>query len=563
MNAGSMNQTHYQYWPKRLPKSFAYPQTPLYDFIETTARRYPDHPGIIYYGRRISFSELWTDCLRLAGALASLGTTKGDRVALYMQNSPHFVIGFLGGIRAGAVVVPMNPMLVAEEFRYVLKDSGAKVVITTTDLYPRIAEVCREMGVSDVIVGSYKDYLPERPELPVPEFMLQAPARIEGTRDWTTTLATAPGPPTVTFTRDDLCVLPYTAGSTGLPKGCMHTHASVTANVIGSMTWKGIDPTCVQLAALPYFHVTGLIHCFLASIAAGTPAVLLTRWDRQAALAAIEKYHVSHWTNITTMLLDLLAAPDIGEHDLRSMSYVGGGGAPLPPALSEKLTEMTGLTYLEGYGLTETISQTHSNPPDRPKLGCIGIPVFGVDARIVDISTLEELPPGEQGEIVINGPSILKGYWGKPEDTKEAFLELDNKRFLRTGDIGRMDEDGYFYVSDRLKRMINAAGFKVWPAEIESVLYRHPAVLEVCVIGVPDAERVENVKALVVLKPETIGKVTADDIIKWSKGQMSAYKYPRLIEIVESLPKTGTGKIPWRELQEQERAKYQQKTASK
>ncbi len=551
-----MNQTHYKYWPDRLPKSFVYPQTPLYDFLETSARRYPDHPAIIYYGRRISFSELWNECLRMAGALAGLGTAKGDRVALFTQNTPQFAIGFLGGIRAGAVIVPMNPMLVAGEFKHVLTDSGAKIVITTTDLYPRIVDVCRDMGISEIIVGSYKDYLPEQPELPVPEFMLRAPTRIEGTLDWLTALAKAPSPPEMTFAPDDLCVLPYTAGSTGLPKGCMHTHATVTANVIGSLSWKAFNPMSVQLAALPFFHVTGMIHCFLAPIASATPTIMLTRWDRQAALTAIEKYKATHWTNITTMLLDLLAAPDIGERDLSSLLTIGGGGAPLPAALAEKLKDMTGLTFLEGYGLTETISQTHTNPPDRPKLGCIGIPMFGVDARIIDISTLKELPAGEQGEIVINGPSVLKGYWGKPEETEEAFIDFDNKRFLRTGDIGRMDEDGYFYISDRLKRMINAAGFKVWPAEVESILYRHPAVLEVCVIGVPDAERVENVKALIVLRPEAIGKITADEIINWSKEQMSAYKYPRFVEIVESLPKMGSGKIPWRQLQEQERAKH-------
>jgi fatty-acyl-CoA synthase len=558
-----MNQTHYKYWPKRLPKSLVYPQTPLHDFLETSARRYPDRPAIIYYGRRISYSEFWTECLRLAGALAGLGIVKGDRVALYMQNSPHFVIGFLGGIRAGAVVVPMNPMLVASEFSHLLGDSGAKIVITTTDLYPRVADQCRERGVSEIIVGSYQDYLPEQPELPVPEFMLQAAPRIGGTREWTTTLAKAPSAPDLTFNADDLCLLPYTAGSTGLPKGCMHTHANITANAIGSMAWNSVTPMSVCLAALPFFHVTGMIHSFLAPIIAGACSVQLTRWDRLAALAAIEKYKVSHWTNITTMLIDLLATPKIEERDISSLTEVGGGGAPLPAALGEKLKKMTGLIYVEGYGLTETISQTHVNPPDNVKLGCIGIPVFGVDARIIDISTLEELPAGEQGEIVVNGPSVLKGYWGKPEETEKAFIEIDNKKFLRTGDIGHMDADGYFFISDRLKRMINAAGFKVWPAEVESVLYRHPAVLEVCVIGVPDIERVENVKALVVLRPEAIGKVTADDIIKWSKEQMSAYKYPRLIDIVESLPKTGTGKVPWRQLQEEERAKHAQKAAVK
>jgi fatty-acyl-CoA synthase len=300
-----------------------------------------------------------------------------------------------------------------------------------------------------------------------------------------------------------------------------------------------------------------MVHSFLAPLAAWATSVLLTRWDRQAALAAIEKYEVTGWTNITTMLIDLLATPNLDVSSLSSLQAVGGGGAPLPAALSEKLKDNFGLSYMEGYGLTETISQTHMNPPDRVKAGSIGVPVFDVDARIVDVSTLKELPVGEQGEIVIEAPQVFKGYWGKAEETEKAFLELDGKRFFRTGDIGYMDEEGYFVVSDRLKRMINAAGFKVWPAEVESILYRHPAVLEACVISVPDAERVENVKALVVLRPEAVGKVTAEEIVKWSKEQMSAYKYPRLVEIVESLPKSGAGKVLWRQMQEDELAKRQ------
>ena len=232
-----------------------------------------------------------------------------------------------------------------------------------------------------------------------------------------------------------------------------------------------------------------------------------------------------------------------------------GGGAPLPVAVGEQLKKLTGLIFAEGYGLTETISQTHWNPPDRAKLGSIGIPVFGVDSRIVDVGTLKELPLGEQGEIVINGPQVLKGYWNKPEETAGVFFELDGKTFFRTGDIGRMDEEGYFYVLDRVKRMINAAGFKVWPAEVESILYRHPAVLEACVVGLPDKERVEKAKAFIVLRPEQVGKITEEEIIKWSKEQMSAYKYPRLVEFVTALPKSGAGKILWRELQEKEREK--------
>ncbi len=557
-----MNLRHYQHWPKRVPKSLVYPRTPLYDFLEISARRYPDHPAIIYYGRRIAYSELWSQCLRMAGALAGMGVTKGDRVALYLQNTPHFIIGFLGAMRAGAVVVPMNPMLVSEEFSNLLLDSGAKSVVTTTDLYPRIADACRNYGVSQTIVGSYKDYLPEQSELPVPEFMLQAPARIEGARDWLTTLAKAPGPPEETVGVDDLCLIPYTAGSTGVPKGCMHTHATITANVVGAMTWSQYTSAMVALSSLPFFHVTGLIHSFLAPIAAGSTLVMMTRWDRQAALAAIEKYEVSGWTNITTMLVDLLATPNLDVRSLGSLLAIGGGGAPLPAALSEKLKDSYGLEYMEGYGLTETMAQTHVNPPDRVKPGSMGIPVFGLDSRIVDVTTLKELTVGEQGEIILNGPQVFKGYWNKPKETEKAFMDLDGKRFFRTGDIGYMDEEGYFVVSDRLKRMINAAGFKVWPAEVESILYRHPAVLEACVISVPDAERVETVKALVVLRPEAVGKASPEEIIKWSKGQMSAYKYPRLVEIVETLPKSGAGKILWRQLQEQERQKSKQNMKS-
>lgn len=555
-----MNQRHYPHWPKRVPKSLVCPRTPLYDFLEISARRYPDHPAIVYYGRRITYSELWSECLRMAGALAELGVAKGDRVALYLQNSPHFIIGLLAGMRAGAVIVPMNPMLVAHEFSHILSDCGAGIVLTTTDLYPRIADACRDRGVSKIIVGSYKDYLPEQSELPVPELMLQAPERIEGVQDWKTALGKAPGPPDAVAGMDDLCLIPYTAGSTGVPKGCMHTHATIMANVVGSITWTSSSAAAVVLATLPFFHVTGMIHSFLAPIAVGATSVLLTRWDRQAALAAIEKYQVTGWTNITTMLIDLLATPNLDARSLSSLSAVGGGGAPLPAALSEKLKNEFGLSFMEGYGLTETISQTHMNPPDRVKAGSIGIPSFEVDARIVDISTLKEAPVGEQGEIVINGPQVFKGYWNKPEETERAFMDLDGKRFFRTGDIGYMDEEGYFVVSDRLKRMINAAGFKVWPAEVESVLYRHPAVLEACVIGVPDVERVENVKAFVVLRGQAVGEVTAEDIIKWAKGEMSAYKYPRIVEIVESLPRSGAGKVLWRQLQENELAKRQEVT---
>ena len=548
-----MNQRHYAHWPRRLPHSLVYPKTPLPELVETSARRYPDRTAMIFYGTKINYSRYLAEVEKLAGALAGLGVEKGDRVALYLQNTPHFAIGFMGILRANAVVVPLNPMLTGEEAAGLLEDSGARVLITTADLYPKAESACQRAGIEKVIVGNYADYLPEEPELEIPAGMAEPAPLPDGAIGWNDLLASAPAPPPVLVTVDDLALLPFTAGSTGVPKGCRHTHATVLTNVWGSIFWATATPSSVMLAALPFFHVTGLIHGFLAPVAIGGSFVIMTRWSRTTALDAIEKYRVSSWPNITTMVIDLLASPDIDERDLSSLVFVGGGGAPLPAAVGELLQKKTGLVYAEGYGLTETISQTHWNPPDAPRLGSIGIPVFDVDARIVDVAGEEELPVGEQGEIVIHGPQVFEGYWNKPEETEAVFFELDGKRFFRTGDIARMDEDGFFKIVDRKKRMINAAGFKVWPAEVEGILYRHPAVLEACVVGVPDPVRVENVKAFIVKRPGHEA-VTAEEIIEWAKGQMAAYKYPRLVQFVDALPKSGAGKIQWRKLQEQERA---------
>jgi len=352
-----------------------------------------------------------------------------------------------------------------------------------------------------------------------------------------------------------MAMLPYTSGSTGVPKGCIHTHATIISNTVSSAVWHNMVANGCVLASLPLFHVTGLVHSLLAPVYAGSGLVMLTRWDREAALTAIEKYRCTCWTNITTMVIDILNHPEIRSRDLSSLMIMGGGGAPLPEALGIKLREITGLQYLEGFGMTETISQTHFNPPDQPKLQCIGIPDFGVDARIIDLDTLEELPAGSQGELVINGPEVMLGYWNRPQDTEEVFITLDGSQFLRTGDICSMDEDGYFYIIDRSKRMINAAGYKVWPTEVEGVLYQHPAVSEVCVVGVPDPVRVETVKAFIVLAKDHEGQASEQDIIDWAKKNMAAYRYPRIVEFVSELPKSGTGKIQWRELQEQEKQK--------
>jgi fatty-acyl-CoA synthase len=287
-----------------------------------------------------------------------------------------------------------------------------------------------------------------------------------------------------------------------------------------------------------------------APIYAGATTVLMTRWDRRLAARLIAHHRVTHWRSITAMAIDFLADPEIAAADLSSLRYIGGGGATMPKALVEKLRALTGLDYVEGYGLSETMAATHVNPPQRAKPQCLGIPFFDIDSRIVDPETLAELPQGQVGEIVTAGPQVCLGYWRDPAATAAAFFERDGRRFLRTGDLGYVDEDGYFFLVDRLKRMVNASGYKVWPAEVEALLYEHPAVQEACNVGAPDERRGETVKALIVLRNGAT--LTGEALQRWCRERMAAYKVPRLVAFVAELPKSGAGKVLWRQLQEAE-----------
>jgi fatty-acyl-CoA synthase len=299
--------------------------------------------------------------------------------------------------------------------------------------------------------------------------------------------------------------------------------------------------------------------CALGAVYSGSTIVLMPRWDRELAGRLLSHYKVTHWTAIPTMVIDLFASPNYKNFDLSSLRNIGGGGAAMPQAVAQRLLDEFGLTFAEGYGLTETAAPSHSNPPERAKLQCLGIPYFGTDSRVIDPISFEELPVGEAGEIIVHGPQVFKGYWRHPEATAAAFIEFEGKRFFRTGDLGRMDEEGYFFITDRLKRMINASGYKVWPSEVELLLFKCPLVQEACIIAAKDEYRGETVKAVVVLRSEAVGKVQPQDIIDWAREHMAAYKVPKIVEFVDHLPKSGSGKVMWRLLQDQEaqRAKAQ------
>jgi len=540
---------HYAHWPPGVPKSLSVPRTSLYFNLEVSARRYPGKGALYYYGTTLTYAELLRSAEALAGHLQhACGVRRGDRVLLYTQNSPQFVIGYYAILRADAVVVPVNPMNRRDEPAHYIADSDARVMVSTQDLVGEI-EPHLGKGLAHCVLGTYSDYLREATDLDVPDFV-RAPR--SAAASWNEALAAGQAPAPHAAGPDDLAVLPYTSGTTGHPKGTMLTHSNLLATSTGACAWTQTSSEAVVLGVLPLFHLTGMQANMNVPIQLGGTSVLMTRWDRNVAAELIQRCRVTGVTGITTMIVDFLANPDLAKYDLSSLVRIGGGGASMPEAVAAKLQERTGLPFLEGYGLTETSAPSHANPPHRPKRQCAGIPYFDTDSRVIDPATLQELGPNEVGEIITHGPQVFQGYWKQPRATADAFLEHDGKKFFRTGDLGYYDEEGYFFITDRLKRMINASGFKVWPAEVEAMLYAHPDVQEACVIGTRDAHRGETVKAVVVLKAASRGRVREADVVAWAKEHMAAFKYPRVVQFVEQLPKTATGKVFWRKLQEEE-----------
>ena len=554
---------HHTIWPRRLPRELVVPDTTLWFNLEVSATRFPDKAAYLFFGRALSYAELRAQAEAIAGWLQSVGVKAGERVGIFMQNCPQYAAACYGILRANAVVVPVNPMNRAEEFKHYITDPQTRVVICAADLAGIVATanaaVPEAQRLAQVLVTRYTDAMPEgtvaaadAPPAAMDAWLRSDPELPPGYLRWTEVLALGCKPGPHTAKPDDLAQLPYTSGTTGLPKGCMHTHRTLMSNAVGGGQWGQSGPETKSLAVVPMFHTTGMMYSVLGNVYLGSTSVILPRWDRELAGSLISKHHITHWTCIPTMVIDLFASPNYKNFDLTSLRAISGGGAAMPQAVAQRLQDEFGLTFAEGYGLTETAAPTHANPPERAKLQCLGIPIFGVDSRVVDPLTLKEMPVGEVGEIISRGPMVFKGYWGHPEATKEAFIEFEGQTFFRTGDLGRVDEEGYFFMTDRLKRMINASGYKIWPAEVEMLLYKHPAVQEACIISARDAYRGETVKAVVVLRADAKGKTTVEDITHWARENMAAYKVPKLVQFVDALPKSGSGKVMWRLLQDQE-----------
>lgn len=546
---------HYEHWPFKLTKQLVVPDTTPYNNLEISAMRYPKNIAINYYGQDITYQQLIKEVDAMAGFLQrELGVSKGEKVLLYMQNSPQYIIGYYAILRSDAIVVPLNPMLKAMELEFYIRDCEMKNAIVGQELLKNVTPLIEEGLLKNIIMATYSDYISD-------DFLLEVPKEVALRRNesnkpnhylWDTCIKHNYQPKEPASGTDDLAVIPYTSGTTGLPKGCMHTNRTIQANAVGGAFWARTTASSIHLATLPFFHVTGMVSSMHMPIYCGSTIVIMTRWNRKTAVELIERYKCTNWVAICTMIIDFLANPNLNEEQISSLISISGGGASLPEAVGQKLYKMTGIKFAEGYGLTETIAQTHSNPGERPKMQCLGIPVFGVDARIIDTKTEQEVGVDEEGEIIVNGPQVMIGYYKREDENEKAFINIEGKRFFRTGDIGRFDGEGYFFIVDRVKRMINVSGFKVWPTEIESYLYKHPAVQQACVIGLPDSRKGETVKAFIILTEDYKGKISEEEIIEWAKKHMAAYKYPRYVEFKLELPTTSSGKILWRKLQEEE-----------
>ena len=540
-------------WLSLYPKDYSPDLTPeatnSLEHLKKTVRLHGDKPALYYFDKVISYKELDEMSDAFACALKDLGVKKGDRVSLYLQNIPQFIIGQFGIWKSGGIIVPLNPMYREKELSYYFRDASVKVLVCMESLYGEmIRKVAQETGVEHVITTSELDFLD--PKSPLPS-IFKGIEKVKGleTLDFVKLVEKYRGkhPPEVKLSREEVAYLTYTSGTTGPPKGAMNTHGNVAFNSeVYRHCWK-LTPSDIMLGAAPFFHVTGMVGHIGTCIASGTPLILFYRFDPKTTFQMIEKWKATCTIAAITVFIALMNDPEIGKYDFSSFRKVYSGGAPVIPAVVERFEKLTG-TYIHNvYGLTESTSPATlvplgSRAPVDPSTGAIaiGVPIPSHEAKIMDLSDPEkELPPGEVGELAIKGPGIISGYWNKPDETAHAIRQ----GWLFTGDVGTMDSKGWIYLLDRKKDMIIASGFKVWPREVEDVIYLHPSVREVAVVGVPDPYRGETVKAFVALKEGFEGKVKEEEIVAHCKERMAAYKYPRQVEFVKEVPKTATGKF--------------------
>jgi long-chain acyl-CoA synthetase len=536
---------HYQ---QGVPHSVEVPLKSVPQAFDEATERDPRRTAVVFYGRRISYGELREATDRLACALARLGVKKGDRVALYLLNSPQFIIAYFAALKCGATVTPISPVYTSHEVRFQLEDSGARVAICQDILYEKVAKSGAALDFA--VVTNVAEYLPPLKRL------FGRKADVAGKVHWLQDLlrANPPQPPQVAIDpKTDLAALPYTGGTTGNPKGVMLTHYNlVAAQTMGQATFSVFEPGKeVILAFLPFFHIYGQVVIMLNGLCQGNLLVLFTSPDTEAILEAMERYQATVFYGVPTLYEYLKDHKDTNKTDWKRLKLVLSGADTLHESTMRGWARRTGSNIVEGYGLSETCATSHVNPLQRPKSGSFGCPIPGMQAAVVDPETLEFVAPGETGELVLSGPNVMQGYWKRPEETARAFIERAGIRWMRTGDIVRMDEEGYFHFYDRSKDLIKYKGYSIFAKDVEDVLYGHPQVKAAGVIGVPDPAVGQRIKAIVVLQGDARGKVTEDEIKAYCRQSLAEYKVPHQVEFRGELPKTDVGKVSRRELREE------------
>lgn len=561
------NKVWLKHYPAEIPHTLEYEEIPVQTFLTRAYRKNQNKIAIHFMGRELDYRELYESALKFANYLRSLGVEKGDRVAIMLPNCPQAVIAYYGILYAGGIVVQTNPLYTERELEYQMQDSEAKVILALDILYPRIMKVIRQTKIENVIITGIKDYLPFPKNLVYPfiqkkQYGFSVKVEHQGNTHLFTEIMRVeePSPIEVPFNfEEDLALLQYTGGTTGTPKGVMLTHKNLIANAMMCDAWlyKCEEGKEVVLGLLPFFHVYGMTTVLILTVMKQNKMILLPKFDVDQVLKTIHKQRPTLFPGAPTMYIGLLNHPDLKKYDLSSINACISGSAPLPVEVQEKFEEVTGGRLVEGYGLTETSPVTHANFIwDKRVIGSIGVPWPDTDAVIMKPGENEILPPGEIGEIAVRGPQVMKGYWKRPEETAQVFVD----GWFLTGDLGYMDEEGFFYVVDRKKDVIIAGGFNIYPREIEEVLYEHEAVKECVVAGVPDPYRGETVKAYIVLKE---GKtVTEKELERYCRQHLAAYKVPRIYEFRDSLPKTAVGKVLRRILVEEEKMKLKELQAN-
>ncbi len=541
-----------KYWLKSYPRDLAaeffIPRVSLPEFVEEGMKKNLNRVAMVYSGKEIKYSEMQTRINNFAAVLHGWGVKKGETVALFLSNCPQFAYAYYGALRVGAMVTAISPLFMTPEVEFQLRDSRARSLVVQDEFWPRVEPVLTKLGVKEVLIVNLKR---EKPTLPKEPGVYLFDALVRG--------SLPPAPPVEIDPEEDVAALQYTGGTTGLPKAAMLTHRNVVANIVQNRGYwdlmakvDGVNhPTVISV--LPWYHIYGQTVDLSSTLYGGGTLFVLPGFEVELVLRTIQETRAHIFMGVSTMFVSFLNHPRSKDYNLRSLRWCNNGATIIPTEVVKSFEDVTGVKIVEGYGLSEASPVTHTTSPYlERKIGSVGPPIANTLEAIIDPDSGEFLDPGKPGEIIVQGPQVMKGYWERPKETAEVFLWIEGQKWLRTGDMGILDDDGYLTIVDRSKDLIKYKGHSVYPSEIEEVLYQHPAVSQAAVIGIPDLLAGENIKAFVVLRDEFQGKVKEVDIISWTRERLAAYKYPRFLEFRRGIPMSAVGKILRRVLREEE-----------